>query len=81
MSAGTLRAPMGKKKTTGEEPAEQPEKKTTMKVAPDLLRKAKMVATYLDKDMFEFVDGILRPAVEEMYDQMIRDESKGKGAK
>ncbi len=52
-----------------------------MKVAPDLLRKAKMVATYLDKDMFEFVDGILRPAVEEMYDQMIRDESRGKGAK
>src|SRR4051794_9811551 len=67
---------MPKKQRGGQEGGEQPGKKTTMKVAPDLLRKAKMVAVYKDEDLFDYIESILRPAVDRDYDQMIRDEAK-----
>lgn len=69
-----LREPMGRKRMfpEGEEP-----KKTTMKVEPGLLRKAKMVSTYREMEMFDYIDAILRPVVERDYDKMIQTEAKG----
>ena len=70
---------MAKKKPTtdgGGPSGEQPGKKTTMKVEPGLLRKARMVSLYKDVDLFDYIDGIIRPVVERDYAQMIRREAR-----
>jgi hypothetical protein len=43
----------------------------------DVARKAKIVAAIRGLDLFEYIDGILRPAVERDHAAAIRDEAKG----
>ena len=72
---------MPKKKQPPQEGTQAPEKKTTTKVWAELLRKANMVAMHKRIDLFDYVDGILRPAVEADYARMIQSESQGLGGK
>jgi hypothetical protein len=73
MTATATVKPMAKK-GRGQEP-----QKTTMKVAADVLRKARMVAIHKGEDLFDYTDAILRPRVEADYQRMIRDEAGGAG--
>lgn len=53
-------------------------KTTSMKVNVDVHRRAKMVALHRGIELFDYVHGVLSPVVMRDYEQMIRDESKGK---
>lgn len=53
-----------------------PEPKTTTKVYTDLLRRARQVAVNKDVDLFDYIDSILRPAVDTDYRKMIEREAK-----
>jgi hypothetical protein len=78
----TVRGPMAKKKAAPPGPAGGDEpggKKTTLKVWEDVARKAKIVAAIRGLDLFEYVDGILRPAVDRDHATAIRDEAAGGG--
>jgi hypothetical protein len=50
-------------------------KKTTMKVAPDLLRKARMVSLDKGVDLYDYIDTLLRAVVEADYRAMIDREA------
>lgn len=79
MASTVLREPMARKKPAegGQGRAEDKPGKTTTKVAADLLRKAKMIATFRDQDLYDYLDGVLRAVVERDYEQMIRGEAGG----
>ena len=72
--------PMAKK-------AEQPdrkdlagEKKTTTKVSDNLMRQARTVAVQRGIDLYDYIDSILRPVIEEDYSEIperIQKETKG----
>jgi hypothetical protein len=67
LSEATLERPVGRKKREGNVPA------TTTKVDPELIKKAKAVATHRGILLYDLVDQILRPAVEEAYGQYVKD--------
>jgi hypothetical protein len=46
---------------------------TTTKVDLELIKKAKAVATHRGILLYDLVDQILRPAVEQAYDQYVKD--------
>jgi hypothetical protein len=48
--------------------------KTTTKVYMELLRRARIVAIHREIDLFDYLDGILRPVIDRDYDKMIREE-------
>jgi hypothetical protein len=64
---------MARKKTVAAESGGESEKKTSLKVSPDLLRKARMVSLHKDLEMFAYIDALLRPLVERDYARMIQE--------
>lgn len=52
---------------------ELPLRKTTTKVDAELLRKANSIASIRGIDLYELIDGILRPPIEEEYKRRVRD--------
>ena len=66
--------PVSKKKTSQTDLPESP-RKTTMKVDAELLRKARHVALYKKVDLFNYIEGLLRPLVDADYTCMIRSEA------
>lgn len=50
---------------------------TTAKVPVDLVRKARVVATIRSMDIQEYIESVLRPAIEADYRKAIQDEAKG----
>ena len=75
MTAQTAREPMSRKRKDGEG---RPQK-TTTKLDAEVLRKARTVALYRDKELFDYLDAIVRPVVERDYHKMIEEEAKGEG--
>ena len=63
-----------KKKPATEGPAEG--RKVTVKLWEDVARKAKIVAAIRGVDLFDYLDSIVRPAVERDHAQAIRNEAK-----
>jgi hypothetical protein len=61
------REPMGRKRKPGKVPT------ATAKVAADLHRKVKMIATHRGVEMFDYLDALLRPAVERDFERMLRE--------
>jgi len=53
--------------------------KTTTKVDVDLLRKARLVAIYRNVDLFDYLEGLLRPLVDVDYARMFRNEATKEG--
>ncbi len=49
---------------------------TTTKVKVDVLRHARMIANYRNVTLFDFIDEILRVAVDREYDKMIREMTR-----
>jgi len=76
-TATSARMPKRKPPQEGTEGKQAQPKKTTTKVWAELLRKANMVALHKGIDLFDYVDAILRPAVEADYARMIQAESQG----
>jgi hypothetical protein len=69
---------MAKKKGTtpgGEEGP--PGKKTTVKLWDDVARKARIVAAIRGEDLFDYLDSIVRPAVERDHKRALKDEAAG----
>jgi len=63
------------KKTVQPPASPEPPRKTTMKVDAELLRKARHVAIYKEIDLFDYIEGLLRPLIEAAYIRMIKDEA------
>jgi hypothetical protein len=70
-----LREPMPKRKAGPEPESDKPKKKTTLKAWEDVARKAKIVAAIRGLDIFDYIDSILRPAVERDHEQALKQES------
>jgi hypothetical protein len=49
--------------------------KANTKVEKELLRRARAVADYEGKDLFDFLDALLRPEIDQRYHRMIRSEA------
>jgi hypothetical protein len=77
MLTQTVREVVGKKPSDDRQPSDAP-KVTTTKIKSDLLRKARMVAAHRNIEIAQYVDSILRPAIERDYDEMISSEAKHK---
>jgi hypothetical protein len=75
MTAGLKEPNVSKKKRPPE--GAGPPAKTTTKVEAGLLRKANIVAIHRGLDLYDYLDGVLRPAVERDYARMIADEAAG----
>lgn len=54
---------------------------TQTKLARDVHRKAKIVATHKGVELYEYLDAILRPVVDRDFLRMIRDEAREGGQK
>jgi hypothetical protein len=67
--------PVAKKKP----PESEPTRKTTTKVDEELIRKAKSIASIRGIDLYELIDGLLRPPIEEEYRRRVRDDKEGGG--
>jgi len=68
---------VAKKTNTPSPPPPEPAnpRKTTTKVDAELLRKARHVALYKDVDLYDYIEGLLRPLIEEDYTRMIKREA------
>ncbi len=68
---------MAKGRTQGpSEESGEPPKKTTTKIDPPLLKKARQVAISRGIDLYDYIDAMLRPAVERDYDRWIQEEAR-----
>jgi hypothetical protein len=67
----TTRAYPVAKKTSGAGGETAPSK-TTVKMDSELHRKARTVASYHGKELVDFLDELLRPAIEKAYAEMAR---------
>ncbi len=65
------RPKVGRKKT----PPEESQDKTTTKVAVDLNRMAKLIATSEGIEVFDLIDSILRPVLLARHAEMVRREA------
>ena len=63
------------KKSSGESAADL--KHVNVRLPADLHRDAKAVAAYLGRDLAEYVEAIVRPAVERDFDQVQRGQLAG----
>lgn len=52
--------------------------KTTVKLRVDLHRKARTVASFLDLELTDYLDGVLRPIVDKAFADMARKIHGGK---
>lgn len=64
---------MGKKKGGDEPPKKNP---TTTKVDAEILRMAKIIATYDRVDLYEYLDSLLRARVIERYHEIVREPER-----
>ncbi len=59
------------------QPAAKPGKNpANTKVDAELLRQARLIAAYEDKDLYEVLDAFLRPAITERYRQIVPGPQK-----
>jgi hypothetical protein len=72
MMTALLESPkVGRKKT----PPDESQEKTTTKVAVDLNRMAKLIATSEGIEVFDLIDSILRPALTVRHAEMVKREA------
>jgi hypothetical protein len=73
MTAALREPQMAKRKASkeGEAPG-----KTTVKLAEDVARKARIVAAIRGVDLFDYLDSIVRPIIDRDHERAVREEAK-----